>query len=88
MTCKRCIHFDACSKHGKTKYYGIFIACNDVEERCEFFKDKAYVDEIVRCKKCAYYNPARGPSGFGWCEYYNSGATDDHYCSHGEREGN
>ena len=45
------------------------------------------VVEVVRCAECRHYNPSCMPNGFGWCEYYNSGATDDHYCSHGERKG-
>lgn len=41
--------------------------------------------EVVRCAECRHYNPGGCANGFGWCEYYNSGATDYHYCSHGER---
>ena len=46
----------------------------------------ADVVEVVRCEKCRHYNPSCMPNGFGWCEYYNTGAIDEHYCSHGERE--
>lgn len=46
MTCRCCIHFDVCSKGGKTQYYGRVIACNDVEERCNLFKNKADVVEV------------------------------------------
>ena len=45
----------------------------------------ADVVKVVRCAECRHYNPGGCANGFGWCEYYNSGATDDHYCSHGER---
>lgn len=41
---------------------------------------------VVRCKKCRHYNPSGCANGFGWCEYYNTGATDEHFCSHGERK--
>lgn len=47
----------------------------------------ANVVEVTRCAECRHYNPSCMPNGFGWCEYYNSGATDEHYCSHGERKG-
>lgn len=46
MTCRCCIHFDACSTKGKTRYYGRIVACDDVEERCEFFRNKANVVEV------------------------------------------
>ena len=47
---------------------------------------KADVVEVVRCEKCRHYNPSGCANGFGWCEYYNNGAIDEHYCSHGERK--
>ena len=46
----------------------------------------ADVAEIVRCKKCRHYNPSCVINGFGWCEFYNTAAMDEHYCSHGERK--
>ena len=36
MTCNDCIHYDVCPK----PYYGEKLCCNDVEERCENFKNK------------------------------------------------
>ena len=46
----------------------------------------ADVIEVTRCAECRHYNPSCMPNGFGWCEYYNTGAIDEHYCSHGEKE--
>ena len=46
MTCKSCIHFDDCLVKGQTRYYGKIVACDDVEERCKFFKTKEDVAEV------------------------------------------
>lgn len=54
MTCTNCVHFADCFDIGKTRYYGKDCACNDVEERCKFFKNKADFVEVVRCKDCKY----------------------------------
>lgn len=45
----------------------------------------ADVVEVIRCKKCRHYNTSCCGNGLGWCEYYNTGATDEHFCSHGEK---
>lgn len=50
MTCKDCICYEVCPK----PYYGEKIACNDVEDRCENFKNKADFVEVVRCKDCIH----------------------------------
>ena len=39
-TCKDCLHFNDCLSYGKTRYYGENSACNDVQERCQYFKNK------------------------------------------------
>ena len=43
--------------------------------------------QIVRCKDCKHYNIIGCSEGFGWCERYNIGHTDDWFCSDGERAG-
>lgn len=44
MNCKKCIHWDKCSKtNGKTRYYGETIASDNVEELCEWFISTADV---------------------------------------------
>lgn len=40
--------------------------------------------QVTRCKKCRFYKAGHN-NGLGWCEYFNTGATDNHYCGHGER---
>lgn len=50
MTCKDCYHCDVCSeKDGTTNFYGKEFACNDVEKRCQYFKDKSLIVELP-CK--------------------------------------
>lgn len=50
MTCKDCYHCDVCSeKDGTTNFYGKELACNDVEKRCQYFKDKSLIIELP-CK--------------------------------------
>lgn len=61
MTCKDCIHCDVCSeKDGTTNFYGKEFACNDVEKRCQYFKNKSLIvelpckvgDKVYRPSKC------------------------------------
>lgn len=47
----------------------------------------ADVVPVVRCKRCKNYNTFGCADGFGWCENFNNGVTDEHYCSYGERKG-
>lgn len=43
------------------------------------------VVEVVRCKDCKGYNTHDCAEGFGWCEAFGLGKTDDQFCSYGER---
>ena len=57
MTCYACIHDKVCSK----PYCGNDIACNNVEELCENFKNKAdFVEVSCRCGDCKNYNNHNG----------------------------
>ena len=50
MTCKDCYFYNVCSKKdGTTNFYGKELACNDVEKRCQYFKDKSRIVELP-CK--------------------------------------
>ena len=42
--------------------------------------------EVVRCKDCVHYNTNCCAECFGWCEYFNMGMWDEHYCSCGKRK--
>lgn len=43
-------------------------------------------DAIVRCKDCKHYNIIGCAGGFGWCERYDMGHTDEWFCADGERK--
>ena len=48
MTCKDCIGYEFCSigRDEGTVFYGKDIACNDVEDLCRCFKNKADFVEV------------------------------------------
>ena len=48
MTCSNCIHFfDCLGIDGRTRYYGPSEkACNNIEDKCNFFKNSAYFIEV------------------------------------------
>lgn len=54
-------------------------------EEFEIVEPAADVVEVVRCKDCKHYNTSCCTDGFGWCENFNNGAEDKHFCSYGER---
>ena len=88
MTCKDCIHYEVCPK----PYYGEKIACNDVEDRCENFKNKADFVEVVRCGKCKHGEVschAKTKDGEEtiacYCTIKNMATDVDYYCPSGER---
>lgn len=45
----------------------------------------ADVVEVVRCKDCKEYNTHSCAEGFGWCEMWDLGKTDNQFCSYGKR---
>ena len=71
-TCRDCIYF----KVGNTRYYGEKSACDDVQERCKYFKDKSLfvelpckINDVVYC--IATVNDALHPTfSWGCCEKY------------------
>ena len=47
-TCRKCIHWDKCSKaDGTTRFYGKEVACNDAEKLCEWFISTTEVAPIA-----------------------------------------
>ena len=71
MTCTNCVHFADCFDIGKTRYYGKDCACNDVEERCKFFKNKADFVEVKHGKWLTITNGLRG---------WKCSLCDEHIC--------
>lgn len=50
--------------------------------------EKGYAEakaEIVYCKDCRSYNTKGCGKGFGWCEAWEQGRMDNHFCSSGKR---
>ena len=89
-TCAKCIHYSDCLDSGRTRYLSHDIACNDVEERCKFFKNKADFVEVVRCNKCSHCEKMIDQFDNDW--YFctktsdNAEVTAEHFCSYGERK--
>ena len=39
---------------------------------------------LIRCKDCKNYNTRGCANGFGWCEAWDNGRCDDHFCNFGK----
>lgn len=84
-TCKNCLHVNDCLSYDKTRYYGENSACNDVQERCQYFKNKENFAEICRCKDCLYFEYIVG--SYGICEHWHTNSQDIfdlNYCGYAE----
>jgi hypothetical protein len=80
---------DICEKHYRHciemhDYCGDTTADN-IKEDIEKLSISDVV-EVVRCKDCKHYNRSNCSAGCGWCECYDNGATDERFCSCGERK--
>ena len=42
--------------------------------------------DLVYCKECKHYDPVGCADGFGWCDAWENGRCDNHYCNFGERK--
>lgn len=76
-TCKDCLHF--------TRYCGEDPACNDVQERCQYFKNKENFVKVCRCKDCLYFEYKVG--SYGICEHWHANSQDIfdlNYCGYAE----
>ena len=81
MTCKDCIGYVFCSRgtNGRTDFMGKDAACNNVEELCNDFKNKADFVKIVKCGECEYREECNK-------EVYVEGSyTSIYWCSEGRR---
>ena len=58
--------------------YALAVDINNIESAADVVK-------VVRCKKCQHYNTSCCADGFGWCERFNRGETNENFCSYGER---
>jgi hypothetical protein len=88
MTCKDCVHYGLCNFdvhiiYNETKMKLIQLhEANDVEKKCDAFKNKADVVPVVRCKDCKYYDVYRLE-----CHnpHHHGIINCEGYCSYGER---
>lgn len=76
--CEKCISYDICEFH-QDMFSDVFITFFPHNEECAFFKNKADVVEVVRCKDCKHYDGGR------FCYYTEITVLDNDYCSYGER---
>lgn len=85
-TCVNCIHYLACSAKG-----GLFNEKDITKEmRCLFFKNKADVVEVVRCRSCMHCEIVIDQFDNDWyfCKKTkdNAEVKPDDFCSYGERK--
>ena len=89
-TCKDCIHEKACTEMLKAQGYEVSADYKGNADRCDTFKNKADVVEVVRCKDCKHWsgitfgNICRRWTGLNVKNCTNP--TD--FCSYGERREN
>lgn len=93
--CSDCFNFGDCLQYEGTKYYGLDAACDNVEELCENFKNKADFVEVVRCRNCKHayfrYNTKDTLQEIYACKKRPVGRTHkkvsgDFFCKHGKRK--
>ena len=88
MTCKDCIHYDACCDMSVEPIDKILAYCHN-------FKNKADFVEVVRCKDCKLSSKPKSVSRYDlycnnydvrFCERDNKIVCGTHYCSYGKRK--
>ena len=101
MTCKDCVHYEVCKRIDyELEYHNKSIkeAEEELPIKCRFFKYKANVAPVVRCKDCKYSTERQGVEKRMWndnCVMCDHIAPSDRipmnkndYCSYGESENN
>lgn len=76
MTCHDCIHKYCCK-------YDRFFGVDEVENKCNYFKNKADFVEVVRCKDCTRVNKYKERY---FCSCDNTQMEANDFCSYGERK--
>lgn len=93
MKCDNCIHGEMCANRNKMVQidehtWDEFELTDNVEDLCRHFKNKADVEEVVRCEKCKDFEP-HGNGKAGICRNRNHKPClrhDTAFCSYGERK--
>ena len=96
MTCKECIHYNAC-KFTYIEAFGSFNEEQFGQTGCAEFEDKSRFVEVVRCKDCKHWryyctDPIINYDYGNCCCHQWENAefvpdtTSNDYCSYGERK--
>ena len=87
MTCKDCIGYNFCSDYEKYSEAEVkeFSVQGTVQDLCSFFKNKADVVEVVRCKDCNYWIYWADEKRCS-CDLHHIRTHRDDFCSYGERK--
>lgn len=86
MTCKECIHYNAC-KFTYIEAFGSFNEEQFGQTGCAEFEDKSRFVEVVRCKDCKYWQDNNGGYPHEECRWGKEETPDaDDFCSYGERK--
>ena len=91
MTCKDCLHYDACLDNQGCGEFEFVTNVNyeDMKEWCGAFKNKADFVEVVRCKDCKNHyweqEPCHGKIRY-FCHRTNLQTGRYSFCSYGERQ--
>jgi hypothetical protein len=100
MTCKDCVHFEACVSFWYSDYDWDCSSFEESKEKhansktCDYFKPTADVVEVVRCKDCKHLKIINDGKVYAKCtmtdfEFLPFGTdTREHYCGYGERSEN
>lgn len=83
--CSDCFNFGDCLQYEGTKYYGLDAACDNVEELCENFKNKADFVEVVRCKDCEFKKLMSDGTTYA-CLKQTAYRKPTDFCSYGKRK--
>lgn len=92
MTCKDCIHCNACHEMWliAVSQEDDFFERNDAET-CEDFKNKVDYVEVVRCRDCKYLYCFSAIDRQFYCKHFPKGlqginiVEENPFCSYGER---
>lgn len=95
MTCENCLSYSECNRRGnviyalKRKENGLSVFA---EITCDYFKNKADYEKVVRCKDCKErYQYEEFDRNIGemvicyGCSVLNRDLGDDGFCCYGER---
>ena len=82
-SCKDCLHYELCKRLDAIfDYYNMPSPIHLPTVCSDFFKNKADVVEVVRCKDCVYSNEKHTTCHYGVGRY----VKPDHFCGYGERK--